>query len=212
MEPYLGSTGGSSENVHDPGQFTTTLTVAPSTKKPMAYFDFAQTDYECFEALVNFAYTSYLEISSKKVAELYKTAFALQMTPVVKACANFLADNLNLKNCIGIRRQANFNNDVYLMGKVDAFIQENFPKIVDDSVEFTQLPCIRTRIIVPAEDGRPVERVSIERGTSIAQSTLDYFNRLPHERIEHSIETLIHKIGASVLIVEIFRFDALVKV
>ncbi|EYC15430.1 hypothetical protein Y032_0037g3517 [Ancylostoma ceylanicum] len=182
---------GHSENGHEPAaQFTTTLTVAPSTKKPMAYFDFAQTDYECFEALVNFAYTSYLEISSKKVAELYKTAFALQMTPVVKACANFLADNLNLKNCIGIRRQANFNDDVYLLGKVDTFIQENFEKIIDDSVEFTQLPCIKTRIIVPTEDGR---RANLEKCTNIAQSTLDYFNGLPHDRVEHSIEMLTHK-------------------
>ncbi|CAJ0597740.1 unnamed protein product [Cylicocyclus nassatus] len=52
---------------------------------------------------------------------------------------------------------------------------------------------METRIIVPVEDGQPIERVSIERGTSIAQSTLDYFNRIPHERIEHSIETLIYK-------------------
>ncbi|KIH48567.1 hypothetical protein ANCDUO_21363 [Ancylostoma duodenale] len=52
-------TNGHSENGQElAAQFTTTLTVAPSTKKPMAYFDFAQTDYECFEALVNFAYTS----------------------------------------------------------------------------------------------------------------------------------------------------------
>ncbi|KAK6740329.1 hypothetical protein RB195_008660 [Necator americanus] len=188
-ESSAGSTNGHSEN--EPStQFTTTLAVAPSTKKPMAYFDFAQTDYDCFEALVNFAYTSYLEISSKKVAELYKTAFALQMTPVVKACANFLAENLNLKNCIGIRRQANFNNDVYLLGKVDTFIQENFEKIVDESVEFTQLPCVKTRIILPAEDGRAA---NLEKGTHIAESALDYFNRLPHDRAEHSIEMLTHK-------------------
>uniref|UniRef100_A0A7I5E8I5 BTB domain-containing protein n=1 Tax=Haemonchus contortus TaxID=6289 RepID=A0A7I5E8I5_HAECO len=180
------------ENGHEAGpQFTTTLTVAPSTKKPMAYFDFTQTDYECFEALVNFAYTACLEISSKKVAELYKTAFALQMTPVVKACAQFLADNLNLKNCIGIRRQANFNDDKYLLSKVDAFIQENFEKIVNDSVEFTQLPCIKTRIIVPKEDGRRPS--SLEKGALLAQSALDYFNRIPHDRVEHSIEKLIHK-------------------
>ncbi|KAK6056786.1 kelch repeat protein [Cooperia oncophora] len=181
------------ENGHDPGppHFTTTLTVAPSTKKPMAYYDFTQTDYECFEALVNFAYTACLEISSKKVAELYKTAFALQMTPVVKACAHFLADNLSLKNCIGIRRQANFNDDTYLLSKVDAFIQENFEKIVNDSVEFTQLPCIKTRIIVPKDDGyRPS---SLEKGALLAQSALDYFNRIPHDRVEHSIEKLIHK-------------------
>uniref|UniRef100_A0A1I7WPI9 BTB domain-containing protein n=1 Tax=Heterorhabditis bacteriophora TaxID=37862 RepID=A0A1I7WPI9_HETBA len=37
-------------------QFATTFAVAPSTKKPMAYFEFAQTDFECFNALVNFAY------------------------------------------------------------------------------------------------------------------------------------------------------------
>ncbi|VDL64137.1 unnamed protein product [Nippostrongylus brasiliensis] len=179
------------ENGHENGvHFTTTLTVAPSTKKPLAYFDFAQTDYECFEALVNFAYTACLEISSKKVAELYKTAFSLQMTPVVKACAQFLADNLCIKNCIGVRRQANFNDDKYLLGKVDTFIQQNFEKIANDSVEFTQLPCIKTRIIAPADDGRPA---NLETGTLLAQNALDYFNRLPHDRAEHSIEMLIHK-------------------
>ncbi|KHJ85026.1 kelch repeat protein, partial [Oesophagostomum dentatum] len=160
--------GASNENVHEPGpQFTTTLTVAPSTKKPMAYFDFAQTDYECFEALVNFAYTAYLEISSKKVAELYKTAFALQMTPVVKACASYLADNLNLKNCIGIRRQANFNDDVYLLGKVDNFIKENFAKIVDESVEFTQLPCIKTTLLYFEDDQRLTDCAEMDDKSSV---------------------------------------------
>ncbi|GMR30169.1 hypothetical protein PMAYCL1PPCAC_00364, partial [Pristionchus mayeri] len=65
-----------------------------STRNPMAFFEFEQTDYECFEALVNFAYTSTLEFSSKKVAELYKTAYSLRMISVVNACANYLADNL----------------------------------------------------------------------------------------------------------------------
>ncbi|KJH50480.1 kelch repeat protein [Dictyocaulus viviparus] len=190
-EENIGVSNRNLENGHESGQqFTTTLTVAPSTKKPMAYFDFAQTDYECFEALVNFAYTAFLEISSKKVAELYKTAYALQMTPVVKACANYLADNLSLTNCIGIRRQANFNNDVYLLTKVDSFIKENFEKIINESVEFTQLPCIKSRIIVPTDDSR---RTGFDKGSSIAQSALDFFNRLPHDRVEHSIEMLTHK-------------------
>ncbi|VDM61915.1 unnamed protein product [Angiostrongylus costaricensis] len=131
-----------------------------------------------------------LEISSKKVAELYKTAFALQMTPVVKACANYLADNLTLMNCIGIRRQANFNNDVYLLDKVDAFIQENFGSVVNESIEFTQLPCIKTRIIVPSVDSRSA---NLEKGSNLAQSALDFFSSLPHDRAEHCIEMLTHK-------------------
>lgn len=117
----------------------------------MAYFEFASTDFDCFDALVNFAYTQKLEISSKKVAELYKTAFALQMLPVVRACATYLADNLNIKNCIGIRKQANFNNDTHLMGKVDRFIRESIADIVNDSVEFTQLPCIKVGMIILLE-------------------------------------------------------------
>ena len=77
------------------------------------------------------------------------------MEPVVRACAIYLADNLNIKNCIGspikqlekhclgVRKQANFNNDTNLMVKVDRFIRESFENIVNESVEFTQLPCIK---------------------------------------------------------------------
>ena len=49
---------------------------------------------------------------------------------------------------LGIRKQANFNNDVMLVGKVDSFINENFPQVVDESVEFTQLPCIKVCFVL----------------------------------------------------------------
>lgn len=48
-----------------------------------------------------------------------------------------------MKFGLAIRKQANFNNDAFLVGRVDSFIKENFEKVIADSVEFTQLPCIR---------------------------------------------------------------------
>lgn len=167
----------------------------PVTQRPertgTVFYEFAQTDYECFEALVNFAYTTNLEISSKKVAELYKTAFALRMNPVIKACAAYLADNLQVSNCIGVRRQANFHNDTFLMSKVDQFIIDNFGSIVNDSKEFTQLPVIQVRIIVPAEDGKVANNANNQGG--LAEMALFYFQNMPHDRAEHSIDLLTCK-------------------
>ncbi|CAD6189299.1 unnamed protein product [Caenorhabditis auriculariae] len=157
-------------------------------KPNMSYFEFAHTDFECFEALVNFSYTAYLEISSKKVAELYKTAYGLQMNPVIRACATFLADNLTVTNCIGIRRQANFQNDAFLKTQVDKFIEENFEKIANDSKEFTQLPVIQTRIIVTIEGGK-----AAQNNVGLASMALQYFQNIPHDRIEHSLDILTCK-------------------
>lgn len=167
-----------------------TVLTSPTPQNQIAYYEFPQADYDCFEALVNFAYTSYLEVSSKKVGELYRTAYSLQMTPVVKACAQFLAQNLSVSNCIGIRRQANFNNDVFLVGKVDSFISENFPQIVDESVELTQLMCIKARILVNLEDAKQARA-----GTNLAERALQYFQALPTntDRMEQVIEQLAEK-------------------
>lgn len=166
------------------------IMTSSTAQQPLAYYEFAQADYDCFEALVNFAYTSYLEMSSKKVGELYRTAYSLQMTPVVKACARFLAQNMSIANCIGIRRQANFNNDALLVGKVDTFIADNFPRVVDESVEFTQLACIKVRIIVNLDDAKQA-RI----GMNLAERALHYFQRLPTntDRAEQVIEQLAEK-------------------
>ncbi|KHJ95538.1 hypothetical protein OESDEN_04517 [Oesophagostomum dentatum] len=117
-----------------------------------------------------------LEISSKTVAaELYKTAFALQMTPVVKACACYLTDNFNLKNFIGVRRQANFNDDVYLLGKVDNFTKENFAKIVGESVEFTHFHALKLGSSYQQKKSKPLVLIRVRPlGKVLLTILLDY--------------------------------------
>ncbi|KAF8386514.1 ivns-1, partial [Pristionchus pacificus] len=183
---------GSTETATEGGegqQQTPTVLAGKSTRNPMAFFEFESTDFECFEALVNFAYTSTLEISSKKVAELYKTAYSLRMLSVVKACANYLADNLCVANCIGIRKQANFNGDSMLMETVDKFIMENAEAIVNESVEFSHLACVKTRIIVTLDEMRSTG------GESIAERALQYFAdwQKKNGSCEHPLEALVAK-------------------
>ncbi|VDM41072.1 unnamed protein product [Toxocara canis] len=175
-------------------------TLASPSQQALAYYEFGQADYDCFTALVNFAYTSQLEVSSRKIGELYKTAFSLQMSPVVRACALFLAQNLSVANCIGcsvaklmdlgVRKQANFSNDEQLVNKVDTFIADNFPQIVDQCVEFTQLTCIKVRIIVNLDDAKQTRC-----GMNLAERALQYFQSLPtnSDRADVIIEQLADK-------------------
>ncbi|KAM3728290.1 Influenza virus NS1A-binding protein [Dirofilaria immitis] len=165
----------------------TTVFASPIT--PQSFYEFAEADYDCFEAIVNYAYSSHLEISNRKVGELYKTACALQVTPVAKACARYLIENLNVMDCIGIRRQANINDDV-LVEKVDHFIAKNFAQIVDESPGFTHLPLIKVRLILSNDD---TKRFCC--GEDIALRVVQYFQSLPHinDRVEQWIEQLVEK-------------------
>ncbi|KAE9550938.1 hypothetical protein FO519_005852 [Halicephalobus sp. NKZ332] len=104
---------------------------------PMYELNFV--DYESFVALVNYAYTSKLIISNRKVADLYKTAYELEVHPIANACARYLADHLSIQSCIGIRKHANFNKDSYLVNRIDKFIEENIEKIMNESEEFSSL-------------------------------------------------------------------------
>ncbi|VDO27339.1 unnamed protein product [Onchocerca flexuosa] len=167
----------------------TTVPASPIVPQPFSYYEFAEADYDCFEAIVNYAYSSHLEISNKKVGELYKTAYALQVTQVAKACARYLIENLNVMDCIGIRRQANINDDV-LVEQVDDFIAKNFAQIVDESPEFTHLPLIKVRLILSIDD---TKRLCC--GEDIALRVVQYFQSLPHtsDRIEQWIEQLVEK-------------------
>lgn len=103
-----------------------------------------------------------------------------------------MAENLSIINCIGVRRHANFNNDTFLVDKVDSFIADNFEKIINDSVEFTKLPCVKTRIIIPHND----EEIHEEVAKGMAERAINYFQTYPKisERVEQQIEALTQKV------------------
>lgn len=103
-------------------------------------------DYESVDILVNYAYTSRLEISADQVKPVYRAATRLKMHRAAKACSDFLAQKLNAQNCIGIRTFAHSYSDSDLTLTTDKFIQEHIDEVALCK-EVLTLPRIQVEII-----------------------------------------------------------------
>lgn len=62
-----------------------------------------QVDPDALEMLVNFAYTSWIEVNEDNVQTLLPASSLLQLNSVRDACCEFLKKQLHPSNCLGIR-------------------------------------------------------------------------------------------------------------
>ncbi|XP_069637463.1 kelch-like protein 23 isoform X2 [Haliaeetus albicilla] len=62
------------------------------------------------EALVNYAYTSQIQITKRNVQSLLQAADLLQFVSVKKACEQFLVRHLDTDNCIGMHSFAEYHD------------------------------------------------------------------------------------------------------
>ena len=86
-------------------------------------------DEEAVESLVNFAYTSQLEITTNNVQSLLTASAILQMECVLGACAEFLSKHLSSYNCLGIRNFAESHGCLSLVEQANMFFKKHFKVI-----------------------------------------------------------------------------------
>ncbi|CAE1312990.1 KLHL19 [Acanthosepion pharaonis] len=91
--------------------------------------------------LINFAYTSEIQINEMNVCQLLPAATMFQITHVVEACSVFLEHQLDPSNCIGIADFASEHGCMDLYNKARDYIYKNFSE-VSKCEEFLMLsPC-----------------------------------------------------------------------
>lgn len=78
------------------------------------------------KSLIDFAYTSNLIISEENVQGLLGAANLLQITSVVEACCDFLMDQIDVENCLGIAAFAEMLSCSQLYQTSWRFAQDNF--------------------------------------------------------------------------------------
>lgn len=88
-------------------------------------------DVDAFNFLLDFIYTSRLEIPKKQVKNVYALASRLKMTSIAQKCGEFLASTLTPETCLTIRSINGVINDPILLNSVDNYIKEKIKDVIN---------------------------------------------------------------------------------
>ncbi|XP_002160977.2 kelch-like protein 5 [Hydra vulgaris] len=83
-------------------------------------------DPDALEALINYAYTSKIEIRVDNVENILASACLLQVTDVRDACCTFMKSQLHPSNCLGIRAFADAHACEQLFDIANSYVKDNF--------------------------------------------------------------------------------------
>ncbi|KAF3819196.1 hypothetical protein GH733_013346, partial [Mirounga leonina] len=93
---------------------------------------------DIIEQLVEFAYTARISVNSNNVQSLLDAANQYQIEPVKKMCVDFLKEQVDASNCLGISVLAECLDCPELKATADDFIHQHFTEVYKTD-EFLQL-------------------------------------------------------------------------
>ena len=108
-------------------------------------------DPDALEALINYAYTSKLEIKVNTVENLLASACLLQVDDVRNACCEFMKKQLHPSNCLGIRAFADAHGCDQLFNIANDYAKDNFSEVCKNQ-EFLLLNCDQLNEILRVDD------------------------------------------------------------
>lgn len=85
-------------------------------------------DVNCYalDILIDFMYTGEIEITEDNVQSLLDVSNLLQILIVKESCCEFLAAQLDITNCIGIKRLADLLSCISLTKQANVYIEQYF--------------------------------------------------------------------------------------
>lgn len=95
-------------------------------------------DSDTMEFLLDFVYTESIQVTVENVQALLPAACLLQLTDVQSACCEFLEQQLDPSNCLGIKTFAETHSCEELRKAAEKYILKHFVNLVE-SEEFLQL-------------------------------------------------------------------------
>ncbi|KAG8183297.1 hypothetical protein JTE90_025997 [Oedothorax gibbosus] len=95
-------------------------------------------DGQALQLLVDYVYSSEIQVTEDNVQVLLPAAHLLQLTDVRDACCEFLQGQLHPSNCLGIRAFADLHGCLELLLFADCYTEQHFVEVVE-SEEFLAL-------------------------------------------------------------------------
>ena len=88
-------------------------------------------DPQALEILVNYVYTSEVEVTEENVQTLLPAANLMQLSDVKEACCEFLLNQLHPTNCLGIKSFADMHGCIELLAATNTYIESHFSEVLD---------------------------------------------------------------------------------
>jgi len=88
-------------------------------------------DPEALTILIDYVYTSQVEVTEENVQTLLPAANLLQLTDVRDFCCDFLQSQLHPTNCLGIRRFADLHGCLELLANTESYIECHFTEVLE---------------------------------------------------------------------------------
>lgn len=83
-------------------------------------------DFNALQLLIDYVYTSLVDVTEENVQVLLTAANLLQLTDVRDACCDYLQTQLDPTNCLGIRDFADLHGCLDLLNYAEAYIEQHF--------------------------------------------------------------------------------------
>lgn len=142
-----------------------------------------EVDGKAVKALIDFMYTSQLELRTDTVQSLLKAACILDIPSVVGACCQFVQGHLHASNCLGIRQFAAAHGCTDLERAADHHIKSNFLEMVRGE-EFLNLSSEDLVELLSSDD------IEVEREEQVVDAALNWLRHDTHERKQHAPDVL----------------------
>ena len=140
---------------------------------------------EVMAALVNFTYTGEIDINVNNVEDILAATSLLQLTEIQELCCDFLKDQLDATNCLGIRCFAEANGCPQLSSAIDKFARKNFINVVQGS-EFCTHSWEKIVLLISSDE------LNVKKEEEVYEAVMQWVEYDLDERIEHLPKLLSH--------------------
>ncbi|XP_001605813.1 influenza virus NS1A-binding protein homolog [Nasonia vitripennis] len=157
-------------------------------KEPVITYKLSDNiDKKALQKLMDYAYTSRLEIRPAEVKSVYLAASYLKMERIASQCAAHLLESLTPESCLDIRSLPGITQNETFVKQVDAYIRQNF-EAVCASPALSFLPSVKIEVLYQTS-----QEMSLVNGSSLCCLVLDWIKRFLADQDNSSVEQLIEK-------------------
>ena len=142
-------------------------------------------DPDAMQRLVEFTYSTKLEITTNNVQSLMTAASLFSFPSVFKATAKFLSNQLHPSNCLGIRSFAKTHGSDELVGAATVYFRDHFMDAVKNE-EYLSLPSEDLAHLLDSDD------INVRTEEDIYRAVEAWLNHNTEERKESLSQLLCH--------------------